>query len=89
MQARIGIQNFLPSKRDYERSLLCFSHLYFLHTKNVSLGLRLTSSLDKRMYKMTWPDRIGTFVLTFSLIFAAVLSANTIKTTLLFLGQNS
>jgi len=50
----------------------------------VLLGLHLTSSLDKSMFKMTrsLSGRIGTFVLSFSLIFAAVLSTITVKTML-------
>ena len=62
---------------------ICISHI----PKNVLLGLHFTSSLDKCKFKMAWPDRIRLFVLTFSLILAAVPSAVSVKTTLLFSYQ--
>jgi len=62
---------------------ICISHI----PKNALLGLHFTSSLDKCKFKMAWPDRIRLFVLTFSLILAAVPSAISVKIALLFLGQ--
>jgi len=67
----------------YRVSPICISHI----PKNVLLDLHMTSSLDKLKFKMIRPDRIGTFVFSFSLIFAAVPSGITVKTTLLFLCQ--